>query len=63
MTPATPSALDAEFTATVVRSPAPGGWTYVQMSGSACKRSPALSAAGRVEQAGPRVSRPHRGLT
>jgi hypothetical protein len=30
MTSATPSALDAEFTATVVRSPAPGGWTYVQ---------------------------------
>jgi hypothetical protein len=27
--------LDAEFTATMVRSPAPGGWTYVQMPGSA----------------------------
>jgi hypothetical protein len=35
MTSATPSALDAEFTATVVRSPATGGWTYVQMPGSA----------------------------
>jgi hypothetical protein len=32
MTSATPSALDAEFTATVVRSPAPGD---VQMPGSA----------------------------
>ena len=28
-------ALDTEFTATMVRSPAPGGWTYVQMPGSA----------------------------
>ena len=27
--------LDTEFTATLVRSPAPGGWTYVQMPGSA----------------------------
>ena len=35
MTSATPSALDAEFTATLVRSPATGGWTYVQMPGSA----------------------------
>jgi hypothetical protein len=35
MTSATASALDAEFTATLVRSPAPEGWTYVQMPGSA----------------------------
>ena len=27
--------LDAEFTATLVQSPAKGGWTYVQMPGSA----------------------------
>src|SRR3954471_16802955 len=27
--------LDAEFTATLVQSPAEGGWTYVQMPGSA----------------------------
>ena len=27
--------LDTAFTATLVRSPAPGGWTYVQMPGSA----------------------------
>ncbi|HEV7468150.1 MAG TPA: DUF1905 domain-containing protein [Pseudonocardia sp.] len=27
--------LDVEFTATMVRSPAPGGWAYVQMPGSA----------------------------
>ena len=27
--------LDAEFTATMVTSPSPGGWTYVQMPGSA----------------------------
>src|SRR5919205_106183 len=31
--PATP--LDTAFTATLVRSSAPGGWTYVQMPGSA----------------------------
>jgi len=28
-------ALDTEFTATLLQSPAPGGWTYVQMTGSA----------------------------
>ena len=27
--------LDRRFTATLVKSPAPGGWTYVQMDGSA----------------------------
>jgi hypothetical protein len=27
--------LDAEFTATMEQSPAKGGWTYVQMPGSA----------------------------
>ncbi len=27
--------LDVEFTATLVQSPNPGGWTYVQMPGSA----------------------------
>jgi trans-aconitate methyltransferase len=31
--PTTP--LDTAFTATLVRSCAPGGWTYVQMPGSA----------------------------
>ena len=29
------SALDKEFTATMQKSPNPGGWTYVQMDGSA----------------------------
>ena len=31
----TTGALDTEFTATMVQSPATGGWTYVQMPGSA----------------------------
>jgi hypothetical protein len=31
----TATALDVEFTATLVQSPAKGGWTYVQMPGSA----------------------------
>jgi len=31
----TTTALDVEFTATLVQSPASGGWTYVQMPGSA----------------------------
>jgi uncharacterized protein DUF1905 len=30
-----PGALDVEFTAPLQRSPAKGGWTYVQMAGSA----------------------------
>lgn len=30
-----PGALDVEFTAALVRSPRKGGWTYVQMPGSA----------------------------
>lgn len=30
-----PTALDATFTATLQQSPAKGGWTYVQMPGSA----------------------------
>jgi hypothetical protein len=32
---ATTTSLDAEFTATLLRSPNKGGWTYVQMPGSA----------------------------
>lgn len=31
----TTTALDVEFTATLVQSPATGGWTYVQLPGSA----------------------------
>jgi len=31
----TTTALDLSFTATLVQSPAKGGWTYVQMPGSA----------------------------
>jgi hypothetical protein len=31
----TTTALDVEFTATLEQSPAKGGWTYVQMPGSA----------------------------
>jgi hypothetical protein len=30
-----PGALDTEFTATLVQSPNKGGWTYLQMPGSA----------------------------
>jgi Domain of unknown function (DUF1905) len=30
-----PGPLDVEFTAALVRSPSQGGWTYVQMPGSA----------------------------
>ena len=30
-----PRPLDHDFTATVQRSPSPGGWSYVQMPGSA----------------------------
>jgi hypothetical protein len=30
-----PGPLDTEFTATLQKSDAPGGWTYVQMPGSA----------------------------
>ena len=30
-----PGALDVEFTAPLVQSPGEGGWTYVQMPGSA----------------------------
>ena len=29
------TALDVEFTATLLQSPSKGGWTYVQMPGSA----------------------------
>jgi len=32
---AAPGALDKSFTATLVKSPAPGGWTYLVMPGSA----------------------------
>jgi hypothetical protein len=34
-TPPGTGSLDREFTATIVRSPAAGGWSYVQMPGSA----------------------------
>jgi Domain of unknown function (DUF1905) len=34
-TPTAPGPLDTEFTATLLQSPAKGGWTYVQMPGSA----------------------------
>jgi hypothetical protein len=30
-----PGRLEHSFTATIVKSPNPGGWTYVQMQGSA----------------------------
>ncbi len=33
--PRTPGPLDLEFTAPLVQSPAAGGWTYVQLDGSA----------------------------
>jgi hypothetical protein len=34
-TPTAPGALDTTFTAPLLRSPGKGGWTYVQMPGSA----------------------------
>jgi len=33
--PTVPGPLATEFTAVLVTSPAPGGWTYVQLPGSA----------------------------
>ncbi|RZT87830.1 uncharacterized protein DUF1905 [Pseudonocardia sediminis] len=36
MTTIAPAALDTEFTAVLLQSPNKGGWTYVQMPGSAC---------------------------
>ncbi|MET0191051.1 MAG: DUF1905 domain-containing protein [Pseudonocardia sediminis] len=35
MTTIAPTALDTEFTAVLLQSPNKGGWTYVQMPGSA----------------------------
>jgi hypothetical protein len=35
MASTTAGALDVEFTAALIQSPATGGWTYVQMPGSA----------------------------
>ena len=35
LVPAGPGTLDKRFTATLVKSPAPGGWTYLVMPGSA----------------------------
>jgi hypothetical protein len=34
-TPSRPRPLDHDFTATIQKSSSPGGWSYVQMSGSA----------------------------
>jgi Domain of unknown function (DUF1905) len=34
-TPITPGPMEREFTAELLRSPDKGGWTYVQMDGSA----------------------------
>jgi hypothetical protein len=42
------SALDVTFTATLVKSPNPGGWTYVVMPGSAEH----FGTRGRVKVAG-----------
>jgi hypothetical protein len=33
--PTAPGPLDTEFTAVLLKSPATGGWTYVQLPGSA----------------------------
>ena len=43
-----PGPLDLEFTAPLLTSPAKGGWTYVQMPGSA----EFFGARGRVEVRG-----------
>jgi hypothetical protein len=43
-----PQPLDHEFTAVIRRSPSPGGWSYVQMPGSA----EVLGTRGRVRVSG-----------
>jgi hypothetical protein len=48
--------LDLEFTAPLVRSPAPGGWTYVTLPGSAAL----FGTRGLVEVRGTIDGRPFR---
>jgi hypothetical protein len=43
-----PQPLDHDFTAAIRRSPSPGGWSYVQMSGSA----EVFGTRGRVRVSG-----------